>query len=153
MTDFIRDLVPPTLSMEYFQERVNAGWVPVAVEWTRPSPTSKAAHEPMSLQPPYGFRIAADGKRLETEPEELNVLYVLLEEIVRDRRFTQIADELNKRKLRTRSGLKWTNSAVFDLLPSLVEAGPVLTKSDEWIRRRVHLTASGVAGGEHLSAT
>jgi hypothetical protein len=90
----------------------------------------------ISPQPPYGYQISPDGQQLEVNPMELNVLFAVLEEVVRDRRFTQIAGELNRRKLRTRTGTVWTNAAVFDLLPALVDLGPVLTKSDEWVKRR-----------------
>lgn len=136
MDDRVRDLVSgEALTFDYFEERLKAGWIPVAVEWLKPSEMLKS-QPGTSIDPPYGFRIASDGQHLETNPEELNVLYVMLEEIVRDRRFTQIADELNKRMLRSRSGRKWTPTAVFELFPALIEAGPLLTKSEEWIRRR-----------------
>lgn len=136
MDDRIRDLVSEALTFDYFEERLKAGWIPVAVEWLKPSEKLKPQPGREPFDPPYGFRIAPDGKHLETNPEELNVLYVMLEEIVRDRRFTQIADELNKRMLRSRSGRKWTPSAVFELFPALIEAGPLLTKSEEWTQRR-----------------
>ena len=96
------------------------------------------------FEPPYGFRIAQDGTHLEPNPEEMQVLYVILEEIVRDRRFSQIADELNRRKLRRRAGQAWTSPAVFDLLPQLIEAGPLLTKSEEWRRRRAEIMRAPV---------
>ena len=136
MDDYIRELAPETLTVEYFQERVKAGWTPVAVEWRKPAAGLKIAAEAITTDPPYGFRIAPDGQRLETSPQELDVLFVMLEEIVRDRRFTQIADELNKRMLHTRLGAKWTPAAVFDLLPALIDMGPALTKSEEWAHRR-----------------
>jgi hypothetical protein len=136
MDDHIRDLVPATLTFEYFQERLKAGWTPVAVEWRRPTAGQRIEAGDTTADPPYGFRVASDGQRLETSPQELNVLFVMLEEIVRDRRFTQIAEELNKRMLRTRLGTKWTPTAVFDLLPALIDMGPVLTKSEEWAQRR-----------------
>jgi hypothetical protein len=136
MDERIRDLVSEELTFEYFEERRKAGWIPVAVEWLKPSEILQSKSGTQPFDPPYGFRIASDGQHLETNPDELNVLYVMLEEIVRDRRFTQIADELNNRRLRSRSGRKWTPSAVFELFPALIEAGPLLTKSEEWIRRR-----------------
>ena len=134
--EYIRDLVPGTLTFEYFEERVKAGWKPMAVEWAKPAVAQKTLAMAATREPPYGFRIAQDGQRLETDPEELNVLFVMLEQIVRDRRFTQISDELNQRMLRTRQGQKWTPGAVFELLPALIEAGPTLTKSEEWAQRR-----------------
>ena len=93
------------------------------------------------VETPYGFRVGEDGNSLEPDPDEISVLYVILEQVVRDKRFTQIADELNHRRLRQRAGEAWTSSAVFELLPQLIEAGPYLVKSEEWARRRRDLIA------------
>jgi hypothetical protein len=136
MEDYIRDVVQGTLTFEYFQERVKAGWIPLAVEWTRPSTSAPTPPSEKAIEPPYGFQVAADCKRLEPNPQEVEVLQTMLEEIVQDHRFTQIADALNQRMLRTRDGRKWTSTAVFNLLPALIDAGPSLTKSDVWARRR-----------------
>lgn len=136
MEDYVRDIVRGTLTFEYFQERVRAGWTPIAVEWTRPSTSAQLQSHQDVIEPPYGFQVASDCKRLETNPQEIEVLQTVLEEIVQDHRFTQIAEALNGRMLRTREGRKWTPTAVFDLLPALIDAGPSLTKSEAWARRR-----------------
>jgi hypothetical protein len=139
----LRDIISGPLTFEYFQERLSAGWVPVAMEWITPPEPAKDAVEatPQQVETPYGFRVSESGNTLEPDPEEVGVLYVLLEQIVRDRRFTQIADELNRRHFRQRGGGAWTSSAVFELLPRLIDAGPLLVKSEEWARRRQEIVA------------
>ena len=134
----LRDVISGPLTFDYFQERLAAGWVPVAMEWIMPSATGAGAggQAPQRVETPYGFRVGEDSNSLEPDPEEVGVLYVILEQIVRDRRFTQIAEELNRRRLKQRAGGAWTSSAVFELLPQLIEAGPFLVKSEEWARRR-----------------
>jgi len=47
-----------------------------------------------------------------------------------------IAAGLNRRGAVMRNGGRWTQSAVFDLLPRLVEFGSRLFNREEWIRRR-----------------
>jgi hypothetical protein len=136
MEDYVRDVVQGTLTFEYFQERVQAGWTPIAVEWARPSASPQIQSRHGAIEPPYGLQVAADCKGLEPNPQEVEVLQTVLEEIVQDHRFTQIADALNKRMLRTREGRKWTSTAVFNLLPALIDAGPSLTKSEAWANRR-----------------
>jgi hypothetical protein len=136
MEDYIRDIVRGTLTFEYFQERVKAGWTPIAVEWTRSATSAATRPSQEAIEPPYGFQVAADCKRLEPNPQEVEVLQTMLEEIVQDHRFTQIAEALNNQSLRTREGRKWSSTAVFELLPALIDAGPSLTKSEAWARRR-----------------
>jgi hypothetical protein len=139
----LRDVITGPLPFDYFQERLAAGWMPVAIEWVMPSPADSASETqpPQRVETPYGFRVGEDGSSLEPAPEEISVLYVILEQIVRDRRFTQIADELNQRRLRQRAGDAWTSTAVFELLPQLIEAGPYLVKSREWAERRRDIVA------------
>lgn len=136
MEDYVRDVVKGALTFEYFQERVKAGWTPIAVEWSRPATSAPVQSRQDAIEPPYGFQVAPDCKRLEPNPQEVEVLQTVLEEIVQDHRFTQIADALNKRMLRTREGRNWTSTAVFNLLPALIDAGPSLTKSEAWAHRR-----------------
>ena len=137
MQQRLRDVISGPLTFDYFQERLSAGWVPVAMEWIMPSATAAAEDQiPQRVETPYGFRVGDDGNSLQPDAEELGVLYAILEQIVRDRRFTQIAEELNRRKLKQRAGEPWTSSAVFGLMPQLIEAGPLLMKSEEWAQRR-----------------
>jgi hypothetical protein len=139
----LREVISGPLTFDYFQERLSAGWVPVAMEWIMPVPpdAGTTGQSPEEVQTPYGFRVGESGNALQPDPEEMEVLYVILEQIVRDRRFTQISDELNRRHFRQRTGSAWTSSAVFELLPRLIDAGPLLVKSDDWARRRHEILA------------
>jgi hypothetical protein len=144
----LRDVISGPLTFDYFQERLAAGWVPVAMEWIMPSTSADAGGPtPQRVETPYGFRVGEDSNSLEPDPEEVGVLYVILEQIVRDRRFTQIAEELNRRRLKQRAGAAWTSSAVFELLPQLIEAGPFLVKSEEWARRRQEIVVKQESAG------
>ena len=56
-----------------------------------------------------------------------------------DSKASDVAEELNKRRFRTRAGFAWNPASVFELLPRLIEAGPRIFTSDEWIARRKSL--------------
>jgi hypothetical protein len=49
-----------------------------------------------------------------------------------DVRFSMVAQELNEKGFRTRKGRPWTPSAVFEMLPRLVEVAPTILSSEEW---------------------
>jgi hypothetical protein len=142
MRKSVRDVVTGELSLEYFARRLNEGWKLASIEWTRESDTAaEVGQEPGKLldvqaQPPYGFQVREDGAIQECAPEAA-VLLLALEQIVRERSVPEIASDLNSRGYLTRSGLAWTASSVFDLLPRLIEAGPSLLKSEAWQQRRV----------------
>jgi hypothetical protein len=91
---------------------------------------------------PYGLKVAADGVHLEREPGEHEVLMHTLEFIVQDLPLSRVAVELNRLGYRTRSGAQWNAATVFELLPRLIETGPRLFTSEEWIRRRRSLFQS-----------
>jgi hypothetical protein len=130
-----RDLVTGPITLDYFIQRASEGWKVAAVEWVR------EADSPVHLEPavsvggediPYGLRLSEDGFQLEQNPLERTVLLLILDKIVREKRITEIAQELNSEGLRTRQGSAWSASAVFDLLPRLIDAGPSLLKSSDW---------------------
>ncbi|MBV9156466.1 MAG: recombinase family protein [Acidobacteriaceae bacterium] len=73
---------------------------------------------------------------MEENPLEITVLMLILEKIVKEKRVTEIAHDLNLEGFRTRAGKTWSATAVFDLLPRLIDAGPRLLKSAEWQQRR-----------------
>ena len=118
MRERVRDPLQEPLTLEYFLHRMAQGWKPLAIEWERSTGAApEETRETWKEEIPYGFRVSDDALYLEQNPEEVRALLVILEEIVKDRRFSQIADELNRQLLRTRAGAKWTSAAVFDLLP------------------------------------
>jgi hypothetical protein len=132
--DRIEDFEP-----EYFRERIAAGWKLTTVEWEREVNTGDQVGAEVFEEVPFGLRVADDCRRLTEDNREKEVLIAIMEEIVRDSRFTFIADELNRRGFRTRQGRKWGPADVFDLLPRLIEAGPRILSSDEWAARRPEL--------------
>jgi len=141
MLRHLRDSVQHPVSLDYFQERLSAGWKLKAVEWEREVevPTETAA--PPEQAAPYGLEIAPDASRLRQNPHELDVLMTILELIVVEKGVSYIAEELNVRGFKTREGTQWTSPAVFNLLPRLIDLGPDLLKSNDWQSRRGHLHA------------
>jgi hypothetical protein len=129
----IREVVWEPPSPHYLLERARKGWTLVALEWEREADPDEAL--PLGLNPevPYGLQVAADGRSLEEDPEERQVLIALLNLIVKDDvSFSQVARELNEKGLRTREGNKWTQTAVFEMLPRMVEVAPTVFSSREW---------------------
>jgi Recombinase len=141
MTHRSRDLIAGELTLDYFMQKAAEGWKLAAVEWVRevPDSVSKSLPVEVSTQPeeiPYGLSIAEDGMNLERNPLEMTVLLMILEEIVKEKRITEIAADLNVKGYKNRRGSAWSPSAVFELLPRLIEMGPTLLKTPEWVERR-----------------
>jgi Recombinase len=136
-----RELIAGPLTLDYFMQKAADGWRLAAVEWVREVSDAASDSEPIqvSVQPeeiPYGLRMAEEGMNLERNPLEMTVLLLILDEIVKEKRITEIAADLNVNGYRTRRGSPWSASAVFELLPRLIEMGPTLLKSAEWQQRR-----------------
>jgi hypothetical protein len=136
-----RELIAGPLTLDYFMQKAAEGWRLTAVEWVREVSDTASVSETMqvSVRPeeiPYGLRIAEDGMNLERNPLEMTVLLMILGEIVKEKRITEIAADLNVSGYKTRRCSSWSASAVFELLPRLIEMGPTLLKSDEWRERR-----------------
>src|SRR6266571_5553777 len=121
---------------EYLAQQASYGWKLVSITWEREIEADPGGPSPRQEDPPYGLRVAGDGVHLEENTAELEVLLVIMEGIVQDHRISQISDELNRRDFRTRNGSLWTPTAVFTLLPRLIDVGPHMFSSEEWIARR-----------------
>ncbi len=134
----VRDFMTTAPARDYFDAKTAEGWRLVAVEWERGSTLSGAKAETMESVP-FGLRVASDCKRLEDDPDEMEVLVLMMEVIVQDGTLSQAAKAINDRGFRTRDGEKWTPKALFYLLPRLIEVGPRLCTSEEWVERRKHL--------------
>ena len=134
-----REVMSSPPGAEYWKQRTEEGWRLVAVEWERE--VEAAAQEPKLLreEAPFGLRVADDCRRLEEDSTEKEILLVMMELIVQDSRLTRIAEELNGKGFRTRQGAKWGPVAVLNLLPRLIEVGPQIFSSEEWIERRQRL--------------
>jgi hypothetical protein len=152
MREKIRDQVDEPVTLDYFQKRWAEGWRVSAIEWHRDvvsksgtvesEPTAYSGpppHTSESSEIPDGVRISADCSRLEANPDEMAVMMVMLQEIVKDQPFSLIAGLLNRQRLKTRNGRDWTSADVFGLMPRLIDAGPQLLKSSEWPARRLEV--------------
>jgi len=131
----LRDEIDNPVSLDYFHQRTVAGWTLKAVEWER-ADESAANEPPEKVAPPYGIEVVPDSARLQSKPDEVEVLQTILEMIVVEKGVSTIAEDLNRRGFTTRSGKRWTSSAVFELLPRLIEAAPDIFKRDDWHERR-----------------
>ena len=144
MTERTRDLITQPLTLDYFNQKSSQGWRLVAIEWARemdgPQVGAPASTEIEEI--PYGYRISEDCLHLVANPVEIEALLLILEKVVSEWRAPRIAQELNLQGYRTRSGAPWTASAVFDLLPRLIEMGPKLLKRSDWPGRRQALNLS-----------
>jgi hypothetical protein len=136
----IRDLVTGDLTLDYFIRRSAEGWKLASVEWVREGSADETAlASPVfnsATEIPYGLQLAGSGQFLEENPFEAAVLMMILEQIVKEKRISEIANQLNLAGYKTREGAPWSPPAVFNLLPRLVEAGPALLKSATWEERR-----------------
>jgi hypothetical protein len=115
------------------ERRAAEGWRPVAIEWERAPPTGAAANALHEV--PYGLRVASDHQHLEDHPDEVRILLAILAGIVDDRPLSEISAELNAHGWRTRSGSLWTQSALFEMLPRLIDSSPELFRHAEWTGR------------------
>ncbi len=127
-----REVVWEAPSPHQIMEKVQKGWTLVALEWERDEPDKIESAE-LNRNVPYGLRITMDGLNLEEEPSEREVLTAMLNLIVKDDvSFSQVARELNQKGYRMREGARWTQTAVFEMLPRMVEVAPTLFSSQEW---------------------
>lgn len=126
-------------SSEYFNQKAAEGWKMVAVEWEREAGGAGQRSPVMQEDIPFGLRVGDDCMHLVENAAELQVLYDMMELIVQDSHLIRVADELNSKGYRNRNGAKWNAASVFALLPRLVEVGPQIFTSEEWIARRQHL--------------
>ena len=134
----IREPLKGPVTSEEIVAKAQDGWKPVAVIWERELDASNAAYV-REVEVPYGYKVAVDTVHLEVNDQENAVLLLCMELIVQDLRLSQIAKELNKQGYRTRNGFIWNPASVFELLPRLIEAGPRIFTSEEWIERRKRL--------------
>ena len=132
-TKRVRELVWEPPSPHYLMEKARHGWTLVALEWEREIDAAEGAPIGLNREVPYGLRLAADSGTLEENPEEREILTRMLNLIVKDDMpFSRVVQELNAQGFRPRDGRPWTQSAVFDMLPRLVEVAPTIFSSEEW---------------------
>jgi hypothetical protein len=136
----IRETLSSLPTLEHLVERVEAGWKPVAIEWERETAGAALATNPREVEEiPYGLRVSDDCTGLVASETERQIVIIALDMIVEDCPLSQIADELNRRGHTTRDGLGWTPSALFTLLPRMIQVGPKVFRSEEWVTRKKRL--------------
>jgi hypothetical protein len=140
----IREKVTILPTSMYLSKMHDAGWTLVALEWEREVEFSSTNEPPeevaASEEIPFGLRIATDCHHLEDDPLEMQTLKFLAELIVQDVSFTSMADALNVRDYRTRSGAPWNAAAVFRLIPRLIDVAPRILSGSEWESRKKQLS-------------
>ena len=132
----VRETWSRPITAEYLAQQASFGWKLVSVVWEREIEADPNDPSGRQEDPPYGLRVSGDGVHLEENTAEIEVLLVIMEGIVRDHCLSQISEDLNRRDFRTRNGSMWTPTAVFTLLPRLIDVGPHMFSSEEWIARR-----------------
>ena len=136
----VREVLADTLTQAHIDRKSGEGWKAVAIVWERQVEGAQA-EKPADIteEPPYGLKIAEDCTQLEQDIQEKEALLVMLDMIIQDKPLSEIAESLNQRGFRTRHNTKWTPGSVFDMLPRLIEVGPRVFKSEEWVVRRGRL--------------
>ena len=135
----IREAMAGPVDAEHMRQKAEAGWRLLALEWQREIPGEEPESETLIQDIPYGLRVAGDCLHLEEDPDEKNALVMMMDLIVRDDPFSQVANELNQRGFRTRNGSQWNPVSVFNMLPRLIEVGPKIFSSEEWQARKERL--------------
>lgn len=135
----IREAVTGPVDQEQWKQKTDAGWKLVALEWRREIEGEESEQSIVMEEVPYGLRVASDCTRLEEDPDERSVLVQMMELIVQDSSVSQVAAELTRRGMRTRSGQPWGPVYVFNMLPRLIEVGPKIFSAADWEERRERL--------------
>jgi len=78
-------------------------------------------------------------RRLLVSETERQIVIIALDMIVEDCPLSRVADELNRRGHTTREGTPWTPSTLYTLLPRMIQVGPKVFRSDEWVTRKKRL--------------
>lgn len=140
-TERTRQVITGQFGPEELQRKLAEGWRAVAIEWERPLAAPEVSTTKPAPEVPFGLRVSGDCAHLEDDPKEREILFQIMELTIQDGPYSGIAEELNRRGLRTRDGSRWTPVSVFQMLPRLIEAGPGILMSDEWRQRRQRIKA------------
>lgn len=132
----VREVPTGPLTPDYVAQKAKEGWKLTAVEWEREIEEPAGA---LTEDVPYGLRVSADCTHLEENASEKQALILMMDLIVQDAPLSLVAEELNRKGLRTRAGANWTPGSVFDMLPRLIQIGPRIFSSTEWTARTRHM--------------
>jgi hypothetical protein len=133
--EYLREIVKGELDSGHIREMLENGWKPRAVEWEREVSAAGDA-TPRVEDVPYGLQIAPDCGHLEENPDEMRILFSMMELVVQDRSLSRMAEELNRRGYATRDGKPWTELSVYNIFPRLVDVTPRIFQSENWKSRR-----------------
>lgn len=135
--EYLREIVKGELDAAHVREMLDNGWKPRAVEWEREVAAEETA--PRVEDVPYGLCIAPDCGHLEENPDEMRILFSMMELVVQDRSLTRMAEELNRRGYATRDGKPWTALSVYNIFPRLVDVTTRIFQSENWKSRRAEI--------------
>jgi Recombinase len=133
--EYLREIVKGEFDAAHIREMLEKGWRPRAVEWER-EVTAAGDATPRVEDVPYGLQIAPDCGHLEENPDEMRILFSMMELVVQDRSLSRTAEELNRRGYATRDGKPWTELSVYNIFPRLVDVTPRIFQSENWKSRR-----------------
>lgn len=139
----IRQVLSSPFGAEELKTQVEQGWKVVAIEWEREVAEEAPKVSTTQEEPPFGLQVSKDNEQLEVNPTEREALFAMMELTVQEGPYSRIAEELNRRGFRTRQGRKWSPVSVFQMLPRLIEVGPRIFSTEEWVERRRKLKAAG----------
>jgi hypothetical protein len=135
----IRESLNGLPTLEYLMQRIEMGWRPAAIEWERDIVTQGSGRADYAEEIPYGLQVSADCTGLVENPREREIITTALDMIVEDCPLSKVANELNARGYRTREGRPWNPNDLFNLLPRMIQVGPKLFSSEQWMSRRQRL--------------
>jgi hypothetical protein len=138
----VREALTELPTREYLMRRIELGWRPVAIEWERDI-HEEGREAGFSEEIPYGLKVSADCSGLVENPAEKEVIMAAIDMVVEDCPLSRVASELNRRGYRTRAGKAWSPGDLFSLLPRMIQVGPKLFSSDQWMHRRERLPRVG----------
>lgn len=143
----MREIVDGLPSEDFLRGKEEEGWKLVSMEFERPAEGEEAARSGGSLAQdvPYGLQVGRDCYSLEENPEERRALVLMLEQLIADKKLSEVAAALNQEGLRRRGGGQWNSLDVFNLFPRLIEVAPIIYPSADWeaVRRRGLIRAAG----------
>jgi len=128
----VHEVLNVRLDDELLRTKSEDGWRAISVVWER---TVEGEGEPEDLSPqpvPFGLRVGDDCQTLEPDAAELRTMLYMLKGVVEDKPFGEIARELNAAGHATRTGDEWNQTAVFHMLPRLIEVAPGIFNSNDW---------------------
>jgi hypothetical protein len=133
----IRDVLSGSFDEGYFKTKLKEGWRLAIVHWERVVESESAEETRWTEEVPYGLRVAGDCVHLEENPVERSTMELMLKLLSGDKSMSQIAQELNSKGFRTRRGGDWTQAAIFNMLPRLIEAAPHIWRTDSAPKSRM----------------